>query len=114
MVFMSNHLRIKSKKIVFVALIMLLPAILSSCAQHMKVADIENYLNSLIGRQYDPALGFGENWKKIYEDEKNIELETRVRKDCSYSIHIPKDTYRIDSWKFTSPRSGCENIYVFL
>lgn len=82
---------------------------LVSCMNSLKVTDIENSLNMQIGRHYNQL---GPGWTIVSEDDKNIVLGRSISKDCSYTVHIPKDTYRIDSWKLTSPKSVCDNIPI--
>lgn len=82
---------------------------LGSCMNSVKIADIENSLNMQIGRHYNQL---GPGWTIVSEDDKNIVLGRSISKTCSYIVHIPKDTYRIDSWKLTTPRNACDNIPI--
>jgi hypothetical protein len=95
------------------AMCLLCQLVLTSCAVgHVYgSAEIEKHLESLIGRKYDPSIGWGEGWNKKHENETNIELEYTRKSGCSYSIRIRKDSNTVDGWNFTSPRSLCEGNY---
>jgi hypothetical protein len=97
------------RKFILLGYSILLSSTLFSFMNNISIADLEHGLDMQIGRPYDRL---GPGWKVLFEDKNNIILEKNVSKDCSYTVHIPKDTYRIDSWKLTSPRESCDNIPV--
>ncbi len=72
--------------------------------------NIENYLNSLIGRKYDTVNGW-QGWNKIYEDEFLLEIEKVLSRGCSYAIKVDKEEGVVRSWRFTSLKSKCSNSY---
>ena len=74
--------------------------------------DVVNHMNSLIGRTYNPSIGWGHGWNKISENSKTLELEFVKSKNCSYSIEINKSNNIVESWRFTSPKEGCDNYYA--
>jgi len=73
--------------------------------------DVEHYMNSLIGRYYDPAKGW-HNWSNLAEDDNYLELEQVKASGCSYAIKVDKKINTVISWKFTSERKKCDNNYA--
>lgn len=71
--------------------------------------DVGNHLDSVIGRKYDPSIGWGKGWNKINEDDSMLELELIRESGCSYAIKVDKKTNTVQSWRFTSPKSKCDN-----
>lgn len=92
---------------IYLTIAILFSSLLSSCVNKTTVVQLENNLDLQVGRHYDQL---GPGWKVIFEDEKSITLGRNVTKNCSYTVYIPKSTYRIESWKLTSPRTACDNI----
>lgn len=74
--------------------------------------DVENHLNSIIGHKYDPSIGWGKGWNKINEDDSILELELIRESGCSYAIKIDKKTSTVQSWRFTSPKTKCDDNYA--
>lgn len=72
--------------------------------------DISNYLDSLIGRKYDGAIGWN-NWNIVYEDNLIIKLEARKASGCTYEIKVDKRLMTVQSWEITSPLHKCDNNY---
>ena len=108
---MSNCVRlVLTKKVVLSQYLLIF---LTACvANTVGSVDVENHLNSVVGRKYDPSIGWGKGWNKISEDDKSLELEFVRLSGCSYAIKIRKDTSSVESWRFTSPRSKCEDNYA--
>jgi hypothetical protein len=81
------------------------------CMHTVNSSDYEKHLNGLIDRPYYrhqlPP------WEKISEDELTSTHELKMGNGCSYALVINKKTYIVESWKFTSERTKCDNIRYF-
>jgi len=76
-------------------------------------ADVESYMNSIIGKNYQPPIGwYKDGWKKINENSTSFELEMIKNSGCSYAMKIDKASNTVESWRFTSSPSKCNNNYT--
>lgn len=99
------NLRIISNLICFISL--------SSCAGTINSVDIEQHYKNLIGNKYDPSVGWGDNWKKIYDRADSLEFEFTHSNGCSYAVKINKQINIVEGFRFTSDRAKCDKNYVF-
>ncbi len=75
---------------------------------------MEYGLNNLVGTNYssNPRVKL-KNWATILENDTHVELEQSFATGCSYAILINKQSDIIESWRFTSEKSLCDqDIYV--
>lgn len=74
--------------------------------------NVETHLNTLIGRKYDPTIGWDDGWNKILDTDGEIEFERKWKSGCSYAIKIDKKSSTVQSWRFTSSKEACDNNYA--
>ena len=76
-------------------------------------SDVVSYMNSIVGKKYEPPIGwYKDGWKKINEDNNSFELEMTKKSGCSYAMKIDKKSNTVESWRFTSPSSKCDGNYT--
>lgn len=86
---------------------------LTACiANTVSSYDVETHLNTLIGRKYEPSIGWDDGWDKISDTDNAIEFERKWKSGCSYAIRIDKSNNTVQSWRFTSSKKACDNNYA--
>jgi hypothetical protein len=94
-------------------LFMLVLCICGCAANVTNSSDVESYLNSIVGKKYEPPIGwYQDGWKKINETSTSFELEMVKKSGCSYAMKIDKKSNTVEGWRFTSPRSKCDDNYT--
>jgi hypothetical protein len=96
----------------YIMAFVLIASLMGCIANVVNSEDVENHLNSVIGRKYDTIIGWGKGWNKINEDDSILELEFIRESGCSYAIKIDKKTNTVQSWRFTSLKSKCDDNYA--
>jgi hypothetical protein len=87
--------------------ILILALFASSCASYVGRPEIESGLNKLIGTRYS-ATGKWMYWTLINETQTHLEFEKTIPNGCAYAVLVNKSTNMIESWRFTSAESACE------
>ena len=87
---------------------------ISGCVANVtNSSDVASYMNSIVGKKYLPPIGwYKDGWKKINEGSTSFELEMVKKSGCSYAMKIDKKSNTVESWRFTSPSSKCDNNYT--
>jgi hypothetical protein len=99
------------KRLITLFTIFLIITSLSNCASTINSESIEKHNTGLIGQKYESVYYY--NWHKINESADTFEVEYTLTKDCSYALTINNRTSLIESWRFTSDKSNCNDIHVF-
>lgn len=83
--------------------------LLTSCTTIVGITELEFSLNSSVGKQFSEIKHGRENyWHLINESTSIKEYEYRRSNGCAFAVQVNKKTDTVESWRFTSPRSLCE------
>ena len=75
------------------------------------IRDLEQALNSDVGKEFKGNINGSAGWKKITTNPETVELEQKRNDGCSYAYLIDSKTKMVLSWRYTSTREECNLAY---